>query len=261
MEPGRPLAGLPDAIGPLRLHRAGAIGAVYREVAVDEFRGAAGERNLVDPAWIMPRIRAHEAVVEAAMRLSPVFPARFATLYNSLSSLAGFMRRHEAVIKGFLRQVTGQEEWALKVTADLDDMATLDALAVQLWPDWSGYPPGLRYLRLRQERAVLLAAARERAARRAADLVDAMRTLTMSIRPLDRSPAATATRFVADYALLAAGGQQAALEDRRALLAAEAARAGLCLTLSGPWPPYSFRPRLDASQQDVHPPDGTTDRR
>lgn len=245
---------LAERDGELSLHRVGAIGAMIREVPVAEFGGAVGERNLADPVWIMPRIRHHEAVVESAMEWSPVFPARFATLYVSLGSLTEFMRRHEAVIADFLRHVAGRQEWALKVTAELDTPTALDELALELRPDWLADPPGTRYLRLRQERPRLLQVAGERAARLIPDVVEGLRPLVTEIRPLVRATAPLGARgqHVEDYALLTCSGQRAALQDRLGELAVEWEPWRLHFALSGPWPPYSFRPRLEGRcrQQD-----------
>jgi hypothetical protein len=216
-------------------------------VAQPEFCGVEGERNLADPAWLMPRICHHEAVVEGMMALSPVFPARFATLYTSIESLTDFMRKHEAAITRFLRQVTGHQEWALRVAVELDDLTTLDALASELWPDWLGYTPGRRYLRLCQERPGLLEVANERAAQVISAIVTGLLPLATAICPLS-SPAAQqgpATQRVEKYAILAAVGRQTVLRSRLHELTSEPKYQHFRLALSGPWPPYSFRPSLD----------------
>ena len=242
---------LAESDGALSLHRVGSISAIIRAVPVAEFLGAAGERNLADPAWIMPRIHHHEAVVETAMEWSPVFPARFATLYASLDGLTEFMRRHEAAIADFLHDVAGRQEWALKVTAELDDLTALDELAMELRPDWAGDSPGKRYLRLRQERPRLLTVAGERAARLIPGIVEGLRPLITAIRPVIRAtpPLGASAQYVEDYALLASIAQKAALKDRIGELAAEWEPRRLRFALSGPWPPYSFRPRLDGGDQ------------
>ncbi len=237
---------LPDIDGSLALHPVGTIAAVIGRVAVAEFCGATGEKNLADPDWIMPRIRRHEAVVEAAMQWSPAFPAGFATLYTGLDSLTRFMRQHEAAIATFFHQVAGRQEWALKVSVALDDPATLEDLARELWPEWSDCLPGTRYLRLRRERATLIAAARARAAHLIPQIVAQFRFSGTAIRPLARAAAAHADRplHVEDHALLAAIGLGDALHDRLRELTAEVTSRRLQITLSGPWPPYSFRPFL-----------------
>lgn len=243
----------PSTGGPLSVHRVGTIGAVICHVAMVEFCGVESERNLADPAWIMPRICHHEAVVERVMVSSPVFPARFATLYRSLDSLTDFMRKHEKAIARFLRQVTGQQEWALSVTVELDDLATLDALALELWPEWSGYTPGRRYLRLRQERPGLLKVARERASEAISIIVDALRPLATAIRPLPGPVPQlnSCSQHVEKYAVLNSVERQSALQTRVQELAAEPRHQHVRLVLSGPWPPYSFRPLLDDKQSEA----------
>jgi hypothetical protein len=252
---------LPDADRPILLHHAGGISAVIDLVQADSFRGPEGERNMADPAWIMPRIRYHESVVEGVMERSPVYPTRFATLYTSFDSLTQHMGRHEIAISHFLRQVTGQREWAVTVTAELDDLKSLESLAIELWPAWSGISPGTRYLRLRQERSALLSVARERIVATMPDIVDTFRPCTTAIRTLVRHAATRdpGHQRVADYALLTPVLRQEALRERLSGLAADLKRRGLHIALSGPWPPYSFRPLLDGTDpaasrmSDSHP--------
>ena len=144
-----------DAASGVLVHRVGDIAALYREVPVATFCGTEGERNLADLSWIMPQFR-REAVVESAMACSPVFPLRFATLYGTLESLSDHMMRNAPVIGGFLRRMEDRREWALKIIGDIDDAAELDALATEIWPEWSEFAPGKRYLRMRRERPFLL---------------------------------------------------------------------------------------------------------
>jgi hypothetical protein len=249
------LSHLTDAEPSLSLHRVGAIGAIVCYVPATAFSGSDGERNLADPAWLMPRICRHEAVVEKAMQFSPVFPTGFATLYVSLDSLTGQIRRHEAAIAEFLKQVTGQQEWSLKLTARLDDPAALAELATELWPGWSACQPGLRYLRLRQGRPALLQAASKRAAQQFPGIVDRLCDLVTAIRPLVPSAASRAAgeQHIETYALLVPVGHQTALHARVDEFAAGQDSLHLQTALSGPWPPYSFRPSLDVKegQQDT----------
>jgi hypothetical protein len=236
----------PDAQGLLSLHRVGSINAIICQVPLADFCGPEAERNLEDPAWLLPRIRYHESVVESAMAWSPVFPARFATLFASVASLTDFMRRHETAIARFLEQVTGQQEWTLRLTAALDDLATHDDLAVELWPDWSGYSLGKRYLRLREERPRLLRLAGERVAQLVPAILDGLRPLVTAIRPLGSvEPPGSGAQYIEKHAILVSVSQLAALHDRAGELAAEQKNQRLQIALSGPWPPYSFRPALD----------------
>jgi hypothetical protein len=247
-EPG-PLGGLretSDSGQALSLHRVGAVSAVICHVPAVEFTGPSSEQHLADPGWVMPRIRHHETVVEGIMEQSPVFPMRFATLFVSLNSLTRFMWRHETTIAAFLRQVAGQEEWALRITAALDDVTTLDKLAGQLWPQWSGYSPGMRYLRLRQERPYLLEAARERARLLIPRIVEGLDSRTTAMRQLSRPTTVRDAdhQHVENYALLVPIGQRAALCDQLNHLMMTWEPERISFAVSGPWPSYSFRPLL-----------------
>jgi hypothetical protein len=228
------------------LYRVGAVSAIICYVPALEFSGPASEQRLADPGWVMPRIRHHETVVERIMEQSPVFPMPFATLFDSLDSLARFMRRHETTIAAFLRQITGQEEWALRITTALDDVTALDNMAGQLWPEWSHYPPGMRYLRLRQELPRLLDAARERAGLLIPRVVEELGPQTTAIRKLSRPTAVPDAdqQHVENYALLVPIGQRAALCDRLSQLTKTWESERISFAMSGPWPSYSFRPLL-----------------
>jgi hypothetical protein len=231
-------------------HRVGHICALISIVSAAAFRGPEAERNLSDPEWIMPRICRHEAIVETTMTVSPVFPAPFATLFVSLDSLSDFMRRHAGAIGDFLRHVTDQEEWSLKITAELDDLASLNDLAAALWPDWAAHTPGKRYLLLRQQRPALLRVAAEQAARHMPKIADELGALVTAIRPLAPPAASAPSVFVANYAILALVARRGALHDRIGRLTAKWAGRHVLIALSGPWPPYSFRPALDDRLQE-----------
>ena len=243
------LHSLTAADGALALHRVGRIGAIFSDVPLDEFSGPEGERNLADPNWIMPRIAHHEAVVERAMEVSPIFPARFATLYVNLDSLAVFMRRHETAIADFFGLVADRQEWAFKITVPLGAPDELESLAMELLPGWAECPPGTRYLRLRREQGRLTDVARERAAGRMAPFVDRLLlpATTMRLLPKSSRPSAAGPQHVQDYALLVPAGERAQLHARFCELATEGAAFGMKLSLTGPWPPYSFRPLLEGA--------------
>jgi Gas vesicle synthesis protein GvpL/GvpF len=238
------MPGLPDVDQALCLHRAGAIGALICRIPTSDFKGDEGERNLANPAWLMPRICQHAAVVEDVMAWSPVFPAGFPTLFIDSDSLTNFMKRQEQAITRFLLRVTGQREWALRLTAQPGGVTELDELAAELWPEWTAYSPGKRYLRLRQEQPGLLKVAANRVAQLMPAIVDALRPSTTAVRPLGLSTDPTG-QHVESYALLAPVENRSALEDRIDELAAEWEPRRVHIALTGPWPPYSFRPALD----------------
>lgn len=245
--------GCGDGSRPLSLHRIGPIGAVVRTVALDDFCGPAGEAKLSDPAWLAPRAYEHAAVIDRVLRWSPVFPLGFGTLFASLASLAAFTRRHEAAITTFLSYVRNKEEWGVRFTAALDRHQILEGLAIETWPEWRALTPGTRYLRLRHQQAALTALARTRAVRLMDEIIDGVRPVAAEVRqlPLSGQRAVGQADAIGNWALLVDCGRSGALKDRLTDLPERAALHDIRLTLSGPWPPFSFRPGLNAAGASI----------
>src|SRR5271157_1883823 len=139
---------------PSFFRRNGKVAAVLSRVSRSEFCGPTAEKNLQDLAWLAPRACRHQAVLEQVMRLGPVLPARFGTLFSSTASLETFMRKHETTVARFLERVGGQEEWAVKGFLD-QARAEAEWLARRRSeePGAPGLPPGAAYL-LEQSRRI-----------------------------------------------------------------------------------------------------------
>jgi hypothetical protein len=240
---------LPDATieQRLMLHCVGCVAALVGVVPIDDYHGADSERRLSDIAWLAPRVRRHAELVAWMARRSSVFPAPFGTLYLSLDNLTAFMRAHEATIAGFLRAVADKEEWELRAVADLDGPHALDRLACDAWPDWRSLSKGSRYMRLCRDKSALLDFGRAEAAAFVRDFVAELRPFTSDARRigLSRLPGPDGEEAVARYALLVAKTGVAAIRDRIREIAPRALSRHVAIALSGPWPPFSFRPHLN----------------
>ena len=252
VEAGAPLWSEKDPFPELFIHRAGTIGAVVSMVELADYTGPAASQLLSDVAWVGPRAVYHAGVLRQAMQWSPVFPVPFGTLYASLGSLTELMLAHQQTIGRFFETVDGMEEWELKASAAIDH-AALEAVARDAWPDWAALTPGVRYLKLRSERPVLIAASRRHAEEIVSRLVWRTRPPVVAVRRLTRQHPAdqAATELVARFALLAPAGDGAAVDERARELGAEAAVCGVTLALSGPWPAFSFRPDLPDPREHI----------
>lgn len=232
---------LPDPHGgpPLLLQPAGELVAVLTEVARSEFCGAAAERRLADPAWVAGKVAHHAAVVDWAMQRSPVFPARFGTLFSSPRRVATLMRRRAVPIGRMLERVEGAAEWAVKVWLDRPAATRWRAAALAAQAPAAGQlSAGAGYLRDRQLQT-------QAGKGLEAWLQPTLQTLSarllqhaVELRRRPHPPAAT--ELAANWALLVADSQAAAFGERLAAIDPEFAEQGLRLELSGPWPPYSF---------------------
>jgi len=230
----------------LALHCVGSIAAIVGAVPVADFCGVEAERNLGDVAWLTPRVRRHAELLEWAMQSSPVFPVPFGTLYTSLDSLTAFMNAHESTIAGFLRAVTDKEEWELQAAAHFDSPDILDQMACKAWPNWRNLSKGARYMRLRRDKDALLDFGRAEAVALVRELVAELDQFTTDLRRKDppRRPEPRGSEPIARYALLVAKTDVAAMKERAQEIASRAARQHVAVALSGPWPPFSFRPDL-----------------
>lgn len=242
----------------LRLFRAGRVAALAASTPTADFIGVAGERNLGDPAWLAARCRRHESVIELAMQDGAVFPAGFGTLFSSAEALVDFVRRHERSIAEFLRETSGHEEWEVSAFAALDAHDLLERTAASEWPDFLALSPGARYLRLCRERPTLIASAGRHVQQAAiallTELRDGLQPSNALLRParprLRIAETEKSGECVGSLVLLLRSEQRANLHAELASLersTIEGSETGLSLRLavSGPWPPYSFRPALD----------------
>jgi len=103
-----------DENHPVEVHDCGGLAAVVSKVSLQDFTGAAGERNLHDQAWI----DRHAAVIEQTMNEGPVYPLAFGTLFPGLAALDQEIEHHYGDIAKRLRLVTDCQEWSVEATLD-----------------------------------------------------------------------------------------------------------------------------------------------
>jgi len=237
-----------DEPHPPFFRRHGRVAGIVSRVWRPQFCGPAGEENLRDLAWLAARACRHQAVLARVMRLGPVLPARFGTLFSSLASLDGFLGEHEAAIASFLERVDHHEEWAVKGFLD-PERAQAQWLAGQRLaePGPPGSSPGAAYLWEQSLRARARQTIDEELARACEGLFHELRPLALEIvsrRILERQGAEPAREMVVNWALLLPAA--AAADFRRRLECANGRQnpGGLAFEVSGPWPPYSFCPVL-----------------
>jgi hypothetical protein len=185
---------------PLRVVRSGRLGAL-----VGDCPSVPGPRD-EDELW------RHESAVEALMERSDVLPARFGTLMESDAAVRALLERRACEFDEALGRVAGAHELSVRVMPQEDGQRA---------------PGGTGYL-----------AARADHHRRAETLG---RMLEQRLRPFSRGchvriPALSGTPVAG--AFLVEREMTAPFLAEAELLEAELEPAAL--TLTGPWPPYSF---------------------
>ena len=229
----------------------GGMGAVFSQVELGEFCGASADANLQELAWLGPRICRHEAVIEEVSDRVPVLPARFATLFTSLDNVERFVLEHRDAVARFFAGLGDQREWGVKVLLDRGRALEGPGPPPRPAADRSrpAASPGAGYLEQKRIKAQwerdFNLRLKEFCRRAAAALADQAGSFRQRKVPPPVS-AETEAEAVWNWAFLVS---PAALDEFRGCLERfnqDEAFPGLLLTLTGPWPPYSFVPDLSA---------------
>lgn len=239
-----------DDPAPLRTLAAGPLEALCKEVPLTRFVGDEAEDRLQDAEWVAPRAALHERVVEAAMARADILPATFGTLFSSEQLLLRFLQEQQAELLAGLARVAGREEWSLKGYLRRKDAVALLAQGLIQEQEAALAPlsRGVRYLKERKLhkqaennlRAWLDSTIGE-LEQRLAPLCDEAHARSL----LSRESTGREDDMVFNWALLVPHEGVDALHAALDKQAGELAPLGLELERSGPWPPYSFCPKLE----------------
>ena len=236
----RAVRGLPGT-GPLRvldvdrglfLVVADAPLALYGEQAID--------RGLGDLDWVSRAAVAHEAVVESFIDASAVLPMKLFTLFASDKRAVAHVRGERRRIVGAATRVANHDEWGVRVIFDAS-RAARRAAAAAARSGGNGKTSGRAYLAQKKahrdagiERAEVaratIAALYDRMAARATEA----RRKAPNDLPVQGGP------LLLDAAFLVPRSRAKTFQALAAREAKALARDGYGLTLTGPWPPYSF---------------------
>jgi hypothetical protein len=234
---------------PVRQWRFNDIMAVLSKISLSEFCGPSADSRMQDLSWVGPHARRHENVLEQVMRHSPVFPARFGTIFSSLETLLSLLKTHHGTISQFLDWVADKEEWAVKGLVDQEraKQGFLSKSFANEAERLASLSPGARYL---EKKRTIGTADNE--------LVHWLKGVCKEIwndlyrhassfyerKVLSREATGMNMDMVMNWAFLVARGSAADFKAWVDRAAGDYERQGLTLVLSGPWPPYSFCPPL-----------------
>jgi hypothetical protein len=239
--------------GQVRPLAAAGLVAVVGDVPPSEFGEAELRRNLEDLEWLERTARAHHAVIEAVAKERTVVPMRLATVYRSDESAAGTLAERAADLREALARITGRSEWGVKAylaaPAEAENPAAENPAAqgpAAEGPgpdDQAGRPlgPGAAYLRRRRAQLTARQEARAAALASARAVYEELGRLAVAARPYPlQAPeiAGHPASMVFNAAYLVA--DERADELAAAVTELAARHPSVKLTLTGPWPAYSF---------------------
>ena len=206
------------------------------DVKARDYGEAAINDRLSNLDWVSRAAMAHEAVLEALASRATVLPMKLFTIYTSDDRAVSDMVRDGARIDALVKRVGGHDEFGIRVVLDR-------AKAARRSPRGGGKrgASGIAYLtrkKAARDAATELAA---HARDTVADLYDRLASRARLARrravgelPVESGPLLLDAAFLVPRAK-ARTFRGAVAREARAL-----AKQGYGVTLTGPWPPYTF---------------------
>jgi len=214
------------------------LAAIASDVPLAEFGERAIAENLHDAAWLEEKVRAHEAVLEAALARAPLVPFRFGTIYTSDDQVRRMLRENSGLSET-LERLRGTFELGVKAFLDPEEFDRRHGGD----SDAEEAEGGRAYL-LRKQRDRQLAEARSSfVAACARDSHDRLAAAAEEGRanPLQRPEVASHTgEMILNGAYLISASREGAFRDVVAALQSTHERDGVRYEVTGPWPAYNF---------------------
>lgn len=240
-----------EATEPIKTISAGRGVAVYCAVNINEYTGVDGERNLQDANWVVPRALRHQSILDKLATNSSILPLPFGTIFSSLDSMKAELEDKVQDINHFFATTVAKQEWALKGYCQknriLENM--LEQEITRQEASLASLPPGKRYLEERKLQQGVSASYNEwleRERRRIANLLGENVEELVVRTILSKKATGKSADMILNWALLVSK-ENAAFVEMLQTMREKADTTGVQLEFSGPYPPYSFSPKLASS--------------
>jgi Gas vesicle synthesis protein GvpL/GvpF len=234
-----------DGLGPVRLLEVderksqGELPAwlVAADAPLDRYGEDAINRGLSDLDWVSRAAVAHERVIESFIAAPAVLPMKLFTIFTSDERAREHIRRQSARIRSLVRRVANHQEWGLRVILDRAGAAKTARPATRAKTEISGTSFLLHKKSARDRSAELSRRAQETVA----DLYDRLSEhAAKSKRRASGDLPVQGGPLLLDAAFLVAAKRAKRFRTIVGREAQTLGRQGYLLTLSGPWPPYTF---------------------
>jgi Gas vesicle synthesis protein GvpL/GvpF len=236
-----------DGERPLLVRVFADIAAVLSTVSLADFCGPDAEERMKDLSWLGIRALRHEAAIEHVMEHSPVFPARFGTIFSSLDKLESILERHQITISRFLDRMAGHEEWGVKGMLNREIALRELQSRYQAGIDLASLPMGMRYLQEQKARMTVEKELYRWLEKTCGQVADGLRNYAadLHVRKVStNSDSECESEVILNWAFLVPRSARADLRVHVEEASAELTDQGLAFELTGPWPPYNFTPTL-----------------
>lgn len=233
----RPSKGLEGMSAPRLLDLGEGLWLVVADAPLERYGSAPIEAKLGDLDWVSRCALDHESVIEHMSRHGTVIPMKLFTLFSTDDRARSHFGRTRKRIDRLIRRITGRDEWGVRVSMD-------ERVVVKSRLDGQSRPP-----RATSGTAFLMGKKKEKDAARG--LVDeakgeAERVFQTLSRHADderqRTPVQTggSVRLLLDATFLVPSEHASRFKETVRALARALEPKGYRVTLTGPWPPYTF---------------------
>jgi Gas vesicle synthesis protein GvpL/GvpF len=214
---------------------------VVADAALSRYGSEMINQKLSDLDWVSRAAVAHEAVVESFIDQRAVLPMKLFTIFTSddraIDQVRGDRRRVDALVK----RVANHVEWGIRVSLPRAGVKPVRSRRLDGSPKTTGAKAGAAYLSRKKalhDAAVEMA---EHARETVGQLYDRLGARSrLARRRMARELPAEGGPLLLDAAFLVPRSRATSF---RALVTREARRLGRLgyhVTMSGPWPPYTF---------------------
>lgn len=211
---------------------------VVADAPLDRYGADAINRGLASLDWVSRAAVAHEAVVEAFIGASAVVPMTLFTIFTSDARAVEHIARERARIDAVVKRVAHHLEWGVRVVLDRAKAGAPRGRGSRAAADAASGAAFLTRKKAQRDAVTHLA---ERAREVVSGLYDALATQArMAHRRSASELPAEGGPLLLDAAFLVPSARAAGFAKRAARHARDLAREGYRVTVSGPWPPYSF---------------------
>jgi hypothetical protein len=216
------------------------VAAITSAVPLEEFGAEAIEDRLRDPEWLEEKVRAHDAVLEAALERTTVLPFRFGAIYLGEAQVRQ-MLAERSEFAGVLSRLRGAIELGVKGIVDRD--AFRERLADERGLGQEAVGGGRAYMERKQFDRDLDEALRRFATDCAHESHERLAAAAAGARAnavQQREVLGPEREMLLNGAYLVRADQLQGFRTSLSALQERYGPEGVTYELTGPWPPYNF---------------------
>lgn len=226
-------AGLTGATAPVAHRVATSLWLIAADVPLSIYGSPELDGRLRDLDWVARAALAHEGVVEhfARSRSASVIPAKLFTMFSTLDKALTDVAGRRGSLDRVMRRIAGCEEWGIRIARQLP-------VAEPVAPKRTR--TGTAFLTARKAARDAVTNARAEAGAAAEDAFKRLARIARDATRRERRTEPGTNPPVLEAAFLVPVKARARFRAEAARSAKACAKAGVELTLTGPWPAYNF---------------------